>query len=79
MDVVNKVLAVEGAILVVLLALVFVQGFYFTPLASEVANKVCQGKGFDQEKSFSTVLFSTMPLGVKCEYAPRSTQVEPQI
>ncbi len=39
-------------------------------------NEFCKATGFDQYKEFSRVgLFSEVPVGIKCEYAERYTDL----
>jgi len=50
--------------------------FYIEPLAADAANTYCMTQGFDQYKSFSRVgLFSEVPVGIKCEYAEKYTDL----
>ena len=50
--------------------------FYIKPIADEKANTICKENGFDQYKRFSRVgLFSKNPIGIKCEYAERYTDL----
>ena len=73
----------EGIIFLVLLGLwlVFTGGWlyditYVKPIASSNANNYCVGLGFDQYKSFSRVgIWSENPVGIKCEYAERYTDL----
>ena len=49
---------------------------YVKPIADDNANNYCKNIGFDQYKSFSRVgLFSENPVGIKCEYAERYTDL----
>lgn len=49
---------------------------FIEPVAAENANTYCQSIGFDQYKSFSRVgLFSQKPVGIKCEYAEKYTDL----
>ena len=49
---------------------------YVKPLAAEKANQMCKFEGFDQHKTFTRVgLFSENPVGIKCEYAERYTDL----
>lgn len=49
---------------------------FIKPIASNNANSYCRSLGFDQYKSFSRVgLFSINPVGTKCEYAEKYTDL----
>lgn len=49
---------------------------YLAPIADNAANTHCQRLGFDQYKSYSRIgLLSTEPVGIKCEYAERYTDL----
>ncbi len=49
---------------------------YVKPIASNKANEVCKTLDFDQYKTFSRVgVFSKVPVGIKCEYAERYTDL----
>ena len=49
---------------------------FIKPIASANANSYCRSLDFDQYKSFSRVgLFSRNPIGIKCEYAERYTDL----
>ena len=67
-----------------LLCVVFVAGLtiaifdaiYYLPVASQNANNFCKANGFDQYKEFSRIgIWSTNPVGIKCEYAERYTDL----
>ncbi len=49
---------------------------YVKPIADNKANEYCQANGFDQYKSYSRVgIWSINPIGIKCEYAERYTDL----
>lgn len=49
---------------------------FVRPIAADNANNHCNSLGFDQYKSFSRVgLLSEDPVGIKCEYAERYTDL----
>ena len=49
---------------------------FIEPIAANNANNYCQDIGFDQYKSFSRIgLLSENPVGIKCEYAERYTDL----
>ena len=49
---------------------------YIKPIADNTANDLCKLNGFDQYKTFSRIgLFSKVPVGIKCEYAERYTDL----
>lgn len=53
-----------------------VDGFYVKPIADNSANEYCKALGFDQYKTFSREgLWSEIPIGIKCEYAERYTDL----
>ncbi len=62
--------------LLVFLTAITYDTFYIKPIADEKANTICKENGFDQYKRFSRVgLFSKNPIGIKCEYAERYTDL----
>jgi len=53
-----------------------VDGLFIIPLADKNANDFCILNGFDQYKSYSRYgFFSEEPIGVKCEYAEKYTDL----
>ncbi len=49
---------------------------FIHPIAADAANEHCKEIGLDQYKSFSRVgLFSKNPIGIKCEYAEKYTDL----
>lgn len=80
MDTFEKRLLLIGGIALfvpVLLGLAtFYDVIYIKPLADDNANNYCKSLGFDQYKSFTRVgLWSKNPVGIKCEYAERYTDL----
>jgi len=76
----TDVVVVGGSLIILVLLGVLVvmiyDGAFVKPLAAENANVYCEAKGFDQHKSFTRVgLLSEKPLGIKCEYAERYTDL----
>lgn len=62
--------------LTVFLIYYFVDEVYVKPIADTNANNYCKSLGFDQYKTFSRVgLWSENPVGIKCEYAERYTDL----
>lgn len=54
----------------------FVDNFYVKPIADTSANDYCKSLGFNQYKTFSRIgLWSENPVGIKCEYAERYTDL----
>jgi len=54
----------------------FVDIAYVAPVADTNANNYCKSLGFDQYKSYSRVgLWSENPVGIKCEFAERYTDL----
>ena len=61
---------------VLVIVTMIVDQFYVMPLAAEKANTYCRNNGFDQHKTFSRVgLLSEEPVGIKCEYAEKYTDL----
>ena len=53
-----------------------IDNIWVTPTADNNANNYCKDHGFDQFKSYSRVgLLSTVPVGIKCEYAEKYTDL----
>jgi len=49
---------------------------YIEPIASESANNYCKNLGYDQYKTFSRIgFFSKVPVGIKCEFAEKYTDL----
>jgi|TARA_R100001530_G_scaffold136375_1_gene116839 hypothetical protein len=64
----------------IIMCLIFVglvyDTIYIEPLAASAANNHCKQIGFDQYKSFTRIgIFSKDPVGIKCEYAERYTDL----
>jgi hypothetical protein len=70
----EKSIIVIGSILLMLLTLACVVGYY-SNIAGDNANRLCQEGGFDQVKSYQSNPFSATPHVVTCEFASRSQQI----
>ena len=76
LDIMIGIWAVFAIVGVIALGLIIYDGVYVKPIADNNANNYCQNLGFDQYKSFSRVgVFSIKPVGIKCEYAERYTDL----
>ena len=63
-------------LMMVLLGSAIYDALYIKPIVDEKANTYCKVNGFDQYKKFSRIgLFSKNPIGIKCEYAERYTDL----
>lgn len=64
-----------GTILIIMFGVLY-DTTYIRPIASDNANNNCKVLGFDQYKTYSRVgLFSKIPVGIKCEYAEKYTDL----
>lgn len=65
-----------GALTLIVFALMFVvimvvgsaQMLYYGPIARETAYNACIEKGYEYAEEFDVLPFSTIPLGIKCNY-----------
>ena len=58
------------------LGIILYDSLYYLPVADDNANKNCKSNGFDQFKSYSRIgLLSTNPIGIKCEFAEKYTDL----
>ena len=75
-DVINVLLGIMGIIMFLFLIGGIIDLVYVQSEAADNANNHCKMIGFDQYKDFSRIgLFSTEPVGIKCEYAERYTDL----
>lgn len=65
-----------SSLLIIWVAFYVIDDVYIEPIADSRANTYCQENGFDQYKSYSRVgIWSDVPIGIKCEYAERYTDL----
>ena len=60
----------------VVIPYIVIDSHFIKPIADDRANDYCKSFGFDQYKDFSRVgLWSKNPIGIKCEYAEKYTDL----
>ena len=76
MDKFGLAMSIWVSFCVLLFVGVVYDSFYIKPIADNEANEYCKALDFDQYKTFSRIgLFSKVPVGIKCEYAERYTDL----
>lgn len=64
------------SLFVIAMVICIIDSNFLRPIADDKANAYCQQAGFDQYKSYSRYgFFSTEPIGIKCEYAEKYTDL----